>query len=92
MLTLGERKWTIDLAETLDLPGELLPGSGRVTVSGGRHAVIEGHRGILEYREERLTVALARGRVSLCGSGLRLKALSRDQLYVEGSIDTLEWG
>lgn len=86
------KELTWALAEKLDLPGDLVPGAGRVTVSGGRQAVIEGHRGILDYSEERVTVSFVRGRLSLLGSGLRLKAMNGDELLVEGEIQTAEWG
>ena len=47
------RELPAELAERLELPEDLLPGSGRLTLSGGRQALVEGHRGILEYTPER---------------------------------------
>ena len=57
---LGVRDFPADLAERLELPGELLPGTGRLTLSGGRRALVEGQRGILEYTAERIVVSFGR--------------------------------
>ena len=84
-----ELAWT--LADKLELPGELVPGAGRVSVSGGRQALIEGHQGLLDYSSERITVCFTRGRVSLLGTGLQLKAMNGNELLIEGQIQTAEW-
>ena len=81
-----------DLAERLELPGGLLPGAGRLTLAGGRQALIEGQRGILEYTAERIVVSFGREKLSLMGDGLRLTAMNAEELLVVGRIRTLEWG
>ena len=79
------------LAERLALPGELFPGGGRLTLSGGRQALIEGQRGILEYTPERLVVSFGREKLSLSGDGLKLQAMNAGELLVSGRIRTVEW-
>ena len=79
------------LAERLALPGELFPGGGRLTLSGGRQALIEGQRGILEYTPERLVVSFGREKLSLSGDGLKLQAMNAGELLVSGRIRTAEW-
>ena len=79
------------LAERLTLPEELFPGGGRLTLSGGRQALIEGQRGILEYTPERLVVSFGREKLSLSGDGLRLQAMNAGELLVSGRIRTAEW-
>ena len=85
------REWAAALADKLDLPGELLPGAGSLTVSGGRRAHIEGHRGILAYSEEMVAVSFGRQRLTICGSGLRLEAMNGSELLITGRIRTAEW-
>ena len=65
------RELPYDLAERLELPEELLPGAGRLTVSAGRRAVIEGARGILEYSADCVTVSFGRQKLRLRGDALR---------------------
>lgn len=79
-----------DLAERLELPEEAL-GALRLTLIGGRRALAENHRGILEYGEERIRLAGQRGSVTLEGSGLRLGAMNRRELLIVGKIQRVEW-
>lgn len=80
------------LAERLGLPGELLPGGGRLTLCGGRQALIEGHRGLLEYTGDRIVVSFGREKLTLTGDGLCLRAMNRGELLVTGRIRAAEWG
>jgi len=82
----------LDLSEKLRLPGEVLPGTGSINVVGGRMAHIEGHRGIMEYSEERIVLALKRGKLTLSGSGMNLRAMNGAELIVYGKIQNVEWG
>ena len=89
---MGVREFPADLAERLELPGELLPGTGRLTLSGGRRALVEGQRGILEYTAERIVVSFGREKLSLMGDGLRLSAMNAGELLMHGRIRSVEWG
>ena len=80
------------LAERLALPEEILPGVGRLTLSGGRQALIEGQRGILEYTAERLVVSFGREKLSLQGEGLKVQAMNAGELLITGRICAAEWG
>ena len=86
------RELPADLAERLELPGELLPGQGRLTLSGGRRALIEGQRGILEYTSDRIVVSFGREKLSMSGNGLRLRAMGAGELLITGRIRAAEWG
>ena len=57
------RELPYELADKLELPEDVLLGSAKLTVTGGRSAVIENHRGVLEYTAERIVVAVPRGKV-----------------------------
>ena len=86
------RELPYELADKLELPEDVLLGSAKLTVTGGRSAVIENHRGVLEYTDERIVVAVPRGKVCLDGTGLRLKAMNENELLVGGRIRNIEWG
>ena len=62
------RELPYELADKLELPEDVLLGSAKLTVTGGRSAVIENHRGVLEYTAERIVVAVPRGKVCLDGT------------------------
>ena len=80
------------LCERLELPEDALPGLARVTLSGGRRALIENHRGILAYGPAYIAVAIEGGQLGLSGRELRLLAMNRRELLIGGEIEQLEWG
>ena len=86
------RELPYELADKLELPEDVLLGSAKLTVTGGRSAVIENHHGVLEYTAERIVVAVPCGKVCLDGTGLRLKAMNKNELLVGGRIRNIEWG
>ena len=45
---------------------------------------------VLEYTAERIVVAVPRGKVCLDGTGLRLKAMNKNELLVGGRIRNIE--
>ena len=73
------RELPYELADKLELPEDVLLGSAKLTVTGGRTA-------------ERIVVAVPRGKVCLDGTGLRLKAMNKNELLVGGRIRNIEWG
>ena len=81
-----------ELIERLELPEELLPGKGRLTLDGGRQALVEGQRGILEYTPERIVVSFGREKLTLAGNGLRLRAMNGSEILIAGRICAAEWG
>lgn len=80
-----------DLADRLDLPEDALLGAAKLTVTGGRKALIENHRGVLEYGTERILVSAGRENILLEGSGLQLEAMNRSELLVTGKLQRVEW-
>ena len=81
----------MDLTERLELPQETLECAARLTVTAGRRALIENHRGVLEYSGERIAVGTAQGRLILSGTGLRFLAMNRRELLIGGRVQTVEW-
>lgn len=80
-----------ELAERLELPGEVLLGSSKVTVTAEHRALIENHRGIVEYGTELMTVQLTRGRLVISGSALTIEAMNKTELLICGKIQAIEW-
>ena len=85
------RKLSEDLAERLDLPEEAALRAVKLTLTGGRRALVENHRGLLEYGEEQIVVNTGRGRIVLRGSGLTVSAMNQRELLICGRITSAEW-
>lgn len=87
------RRWELpqNLAERLALPEEALLGTAKLTVTGGRRLLVENHRGIMDYSQERIVVSLGRGRLNISGTGLVIHAMNRQELLIGGRIQSMEW-
>ena len=78
-------------AERLEIPAFGLCGLPRLTLTGDRQLLAEGHRGLTRYAPDCIEFAVARGRVRLAGAGLRLVAMDRGALLIAGTIHHLEF-
>ena len=74
------------LAMGADLPGEGIPGQCMVELLGEHRVLIEGHRGVREYSEEKIGVCVSFGTVCVSGCSLELAYMTRNQLVIRGKI------
>ncbi|MBQ8143422.1 MAG: YabP/YqfC family sporulation protein [Butyricicoccus sp.] len=72
------------------LAEDLTGGLTRLELTGGSRLLIEDHRGILEYTDSVLRIALRRGTIVVTGEGLQLTALTLRELAVSGCIRAIE--
>ncbi len=79
------------LADRLELPEEALTGAGKLTVTAGRRALIENHKGILEYSPERISVSFGRESLNFYGQELRIVAMNRRELLIAGKLQEIAW-
>lgn len=77
------------IAEGADLAGEPIPGQSLVELSGDCRVLIENHCGVIEYSQERIGIGVKFGQVTVCGCGLELCRMTREQLIICGRIDTI---
>ncbi len=80
-----------DLAEKLELPSEALGAAAKLSITGGRRALIENHRGIIEYGRERIVIGTEKGRIVISGQELLLSAMNKSELLIIGKINMAEW-
>jgi len=80
-----------ETAEKFDLPGEIVAGMPKVTVTGCRRVYIENHRGILEYGKERININGGRVIIKISGDNLCIKGMSGKELIVMGDIIGIEF-
>lgn len=77
----------LKLTENADLNGEPLPGMPLVEIAGDRRVLIENHHGVTEYSGDRIGIKVKYGRVLVCGCGLELSRMTKEQLVICGRID-----
>lgn len=85
-----KKHWVQRLADGADLPSEPLPGVPVVELAGECRVLIERHGGVTEYSRERISVKVRYGQVRVCGCGLELTRMTREQLVISGRIDGIE--
>lgn len=74
------------LTEGTDLPAEAIPNQTVVEVVGDSRVLIEHHSGVTEYGREKICVRVRYGKVEICGCGLELARMTKDQLVITGRI------
>lgn len=79
------------VASMLELPGEILTNSCRVTLLGQERLVIENHQGLLAYTGSQILLQTPDGRLRITGENLNIGAIAPDQVSVDGPIRGLEY-
>ncbi len=74
----------------LDIPEEAATNATRITISGGSRVLVEGHRGLLEYAEDRIAAAGPGCRILIKGEHLGLVAMDRREMVVSGRLWAVE--
>ncbi len=80
-----------EIAGRLDLPAETVAGVPKLTVTGRRRALIENHRGLLQYSSDCIEVDGGRVRLRIRGANLQLVAMDRSDLLISGVILSAEF-
>ena len=75
------------LAEEAELSMESLPQQPIIELAGDRRVLIENHCGVKAYSREKILVRVQYGYVCVCGCGLELRRMTREQLVIRGKID-----
>ena len=65
-------------------------GRPRVDLQGDRRVVIENHRGMVEYSNTCMRVAVRGGVVKVTGLDLELQIMNHDELVIVGTIAAVE--
>ncbi len=77
------------LTQSADMSGECLPGQSLLELLGDNRVLIERHRGVQEYSRERIGIKMRFGQVVVCGCGLEMIHMTREQLVIRGRIDCI---
>jgi len=75
--------------ERFGLPADAA-GAGRIILTGSTHLSIENHRGLLEYSDDCVSVAMKNSRVCIRGRSLSISAMEGDSLIITGKMLSLE--
>ena len=77
------------LFESIDLPGEVLPGQPLVELLGDGRVLIENDRGVTEYGNDRIAIQVCYGHIVVIGQKLELVRMCKEQLIILGRIESV---
>lgn len=75
------------LADEANLSMEPIPGQSIVEIAGDRRVLIENHFGVKVYSREQIVVNVKYGQLCVCGCGLELMRMTKEQLVIRGKIN-----
>lgn len=78
------------LVSSTDLEGEPLAGIPIIEITGDNRILIENHACIKEYSCNRIRVQVKYGQVVIDGSSLVVSRMSKEQLVINGGIDSVQ--
>ena len=81
------RMFLSHLAEEAEMGSDCLSPRAIVEIAGGERVLIENHCGVMGYSTDRILVKVKYGCISVCGCGLQLLRMTREQLIISGRID-----
>lgn len=88
----NKKRSLIDRAiDAFDLPGEVLAGLPKLTVTGNRRIHIECHRGIVEYDGGVIAVNGGAVLVVIRGEALEIISMSAEEILIKGDIVTIDF-
>lgn len=71
----------------VELPTESIPGMPLVEIYGCQRVLVENHNGVTMYGNNEIRVKVSYGQLHICGSGLELARMSKQQLVITGQIE-----
>ncbi|HEX7056940.1 MAG TPA: sporulation protein YqfC [Bacilli bacterium] len=81
-------KWA---GSMLDLPKDVIYDLPRITMIGNMQTYIENHRGVVRFSDQELELLLSKGKLAIRGSGLVMRAILPEEVFVEGRIDEVKY-
>lgn len=77
------------MLEQSSLGSESLPGQPIVEIVGDHRVLIENHKGVAAYGNQRILVNVFFGTVCICGCSLEIVRMTKEQLVIRGKIDSV---
>lgn len=82
---------TNKIVSTLDLPKDLFLGMCNISFIGNREVFISNHRGILSYRQEEIVILAKEQQIQIKGKALYISSYTKEELTIQGYIQSLEF-
>lgn len=79
------------MAGWLDLPKDIVLNLPKISMIGNMQLYIENHHGLIELGAEKVRISVSTGEVVINGDGLTVRAITRDEIYLDGNIQSIRY-
>lgn len=87
---MGKRRNFLEqLAMDSEVGAEVIPVQPIVEISGDSRVLVENHFGVKAYSRENIVINVKFGHICVCGCGLELMRMTKDQLVIRGRIQSV---
>lgn len=84
------KKIKTKISDAAELPYELVLNLPKVSVIGDIQAVIENHKGIVEYENNIIRINSSIGMIKITGNSLVIKNIMAEEIIINGSIEMVQ--
>ena len=84
------RKMIADVSQRLELPPDITAGVPRLELTGSMEFSMEPHKGLLEYGQQKISVASSIGVITVLGEKLTIKLMNQERITVVGEIAAVQ--
>lgn len=78
------------VAESLELPKEVIMDAPKVTIIGNVQVNIENHRGIVEYNRSSIRINTSKGIFKITGADLMIRSIASEEVIIDGNIEGID--
>jgi len=79
------------IADTFDLPKEIVLNMPKLTVIGNVNVFLENHKGIIEYGENRIRVNSGNGIIVIEGMNMIIDEITSENIFIRGVFKKMEF-
>ncbi len=79
------------VANTFDLPKEVIMDIPKVTLIGNKEISIENHKGVIQYTNEKIRISITGGELIISGEGLIINSIIPEEVIIYGEISQISF-
>ena len=79
----------IRILDTTQLEADIKPGVSILEMINNERLLIEKHKSVIGYTADKIVISMLYGQLYVSGQGLHLAKLGRDQLVINGKIQSI---
>jgi sporulation protein YqfC len=77
------------LASMFELPQDLVLDMPRITIIGSLQVTVQNHRGLLEYRPDRVVIGISGGQLLVTGEEMVIATIQEEEVCVTGILQSV---